>query len=95
MNTLPVNVSTYLAGREDNAMIWKHVHAKWMHKLHCLCPSEPVTCLSVKNTHIIVCRERKVHYYLCGISVHVEQHLSQSAEVFLAHYQTEQTGNIF
>lgn len=89
MNTLPVNVSTYLAGREDNAMIWKHAHAKWMHKLHCLCPSEPVTCLSVKNTHIIVCKKRKVHFYLYGTSVDVEQHLSQFTEVFLAHYQAE------
>lgn len=67
MNTLPVNVSTYLVGREDNAMIWKHAHAKWMHKLHCLCPSEPVTCLSVKNTHIIVCRKSALLFvwYFC------------------------------
>lgn len=80
-------------------MIWKHAHAKWMHKLHCLCPSEPVTCLSVKDTHIIVCGKGKVHYYLYSIFVVMQQRLSRSAEVLLspapAHYQTEQTGHFF
>jgi len=99
VNTLPVNVSTYLARRVDNAMIWKHAHAKWMHKLHRLYPSEPVTCLSVKNIHIIACRKRKAHYYLCSISVDMKQRVSQPIEVLLlptpAHDQTEQTGNFF
>lgn len=50
-------------------MIWKHAHAKWMHKLHCLCPSEPVTCLSMKNIHILLCSKKKENYYLYNISV--------------------------
>lgn len=78
-------------------MIWKHAHAKWMHKLHRLCPSEPVTCLSVKN--IIACSKRKAHYYLYSISVGMKQKVSWSTEVLPspppAHYQTEQTGNFF
>lgn len=80
-------------------MIWKHAHAKWMHKLHRLCPSEPVTCLSVKNIHIIVCSKRKAHYYLYSISVDMKQRFLRSTEVLLsptpAHYQTEQTGHLF
>lgn len=78
-------------------MIWEHAHAKWMHKLHRLCPSEPVTCLSVENIHIIVCSKRKAHSCLYSISVDMKQRLSWSTEVLLsptpAHYQTEQTGN--
>lgn len=80
-------------------MIWKHAHAKWVHKLHCLCPSEPVTCLSVKNTHMIVCSKGKAHYYLYSIFVVMQQRLSQSAEVLPspapAHYQAEQSGYFF